>query len=286
MSTVFESDEVEITLRYGGDTENNSGTLSIDEEYDIIGTLDRRTAYARFSEWIYTNAPVKDGLRVESILTEGDREGAPKFLGSVRYSSKANESELKFPIQSFSTKGGTAKKTQSYSTPVVVAREGFIPPNFMGGIGYKEGIFEGCDVTVSNYTTSFERKGLPAAFINEGYKQLLRGMTGSVNTAPFDGMAPGECLFVGADGKQNITNENGVIKITWDLTYEFKAGPNVGGLIIGNLPPLDKRAWDYVWVLRQVEDDEESKRSIPRPVAAYVEQVYLYSHFGALGIFS
>ena len=285
--TAMFSDEVEIAQRYGGELENNQGSRSIDFEYDLIGTLDGKTAYARFAEFIYTKFPVSNGLRVETLGVDMDRNGAPLGVGRVRYSSKANENEMSFPVQSFSTKGGTAKKTQSYATVGVVSRPGIVAPNFRGGIGVRDDqTLEGCDVTVSNYTSTFERKGVPNSFVTDGYKRLLRMMTGSVNAFAFDGMEPGECLFVGADGKQNITNENGNVKITWDLSWEFKAAPNVGGLIISpDLPPIDlKRGWDYVWLYRIIEDDEESGRSISSPLAAYVEQVYLYSNFMALGI--
>jgi hypothetical protein len=286
MSVTIFSDKVEIAKKYGGELENNQGSLSIDAEYDIIGTIDELTAYTRFSEYIFTNIPVNRGLRVETLGVEGNREGAPLFTGHVRYSSKANESELSLPVQSFSTKGNTVKKLHSYETVHVASLPGVTAPNFRGGIGVKETTLEGCDVTVPNYTTTYTRKGLPHFFVTDGYKQMLRMMTGTVNASPFDGMAPGECLFLGADAVQNITNENGIVKSAWDLTWEFKAAPNVGGLVVSEgFTPLDKRGWDYLWLYNIIEDDEESGRSIPRPIAAYVEQVYLYSNFMALGIF-
>ncbi|MCL2624921.1 MAG: hypothetical protein FWD31_14760 [Planctomycetaceae bacterium] len=285
MSTVF-VDKVEIAQSYGGELENNQGSRSIDRKYTIVGTIDEMTAYARFAEYIYTQFPTVSGLRVETLGVEGNREGAPLYTGNVRWSSKANESEMSLPVKSFSTKGGTTKKTWSFETVDVVSLPGFTATDFQRGIGFKDGSYEGCDVITPNYTANFERKGLPAWFVTDAYEKLLFMMTGSINGSPFDGKAPGELMFMGAEGKQNITNENGQIKITWDMTWEFKASPNIGGIIVSpGFPPIDKHGWDYLWLYRETVDNEESGRSIPLPRAAYVERVYLYSNFMALGIF-
>lgn len=279
-------DGIEIVQGWQGEVENNQGSRTLDREYTITGTTDELTAYFRFSEYLYTRYPVVSGMRIETFGVSPKQEGAELFIGSVRYSTKANEGKLTLPVQSFSTKGGTAKQTHSWATVQAVARDGFVAPNFGRGIGVKDGTLEGCDVITPNYTTSFARKGLPHAFVTYAYRNMLQMMTGTVNATPFDGMAPGECMFMGADVQQNITNEEGLIESTWDITWEFRASPNMGGFVAGpGFPPVDKRGFDYLWLHRIMQDDEESGQTIPIPVAVYVEQVYMYSNFMALGIF-
>ena len=279
------SGNVKIEEHYGGTVDTDyTGSDVREVSFDVYNTFDKGTAYAAFSEWIFNNRPYDNGLPVEAINLTGENNGAGKFTGTVTYSAKMLKNNLNIPIQSFSTKGGTAKLTQSFFTTAKVARDGMQAPDFQGGIGAKDGILEGCDIIVPTYSTTFERNNLPYSYVNQNYKRLLRSMTGSVNSSMFDGMEPGECIFVGCDGKMNITEEDGQTKITWNLTYEFRGSPSMGGIVIGDLPPIDKAGFDYLWVLRQNEDDEETKTTVPRPVAAYVEQVYLYSNFKSLGI--
>ena len=47
---------------------------------------------------------------------------------------------------------------------------------------------------------------------------------------------------------------------------------------------IDKKGWEYLWVRYADVEDDAAKVLVKRPIGAYVEQVYDYASFLALGI--
>src|SRR5690606_18604713 len=111
--------------------------------------------------------------------------------------------------------------------------------------------------------------------------KTLAALTGSVNNTPFKSFAAGEVLFLGASGS---TRENEDGDTVWEITFSFAASPNVTGLTVGDITGIEKRGWDYLWVRYADAVDGEAHVLVKKPVAVYVEQVYPFGNFGALGI--
>jgi len=139
----------------------------------------------------------------------------------------------------------------------------------------KDGV-AGVDITVPVYNFS-ETHTLAPEVITPFYKSMLFSLTGTVNNAMFRGFQAGEVLFLGASG-----NKRGMD--AWEITYKFAASPNVSGLIVGDIGPINKRGWDYLWVQYQEEEDPDAQVLVKRPKAVFVEQVYRFGNFALLGI--
>ncbi len=197
-----------------------------------------------------------------------------KVRGIYEAPTQQQPSDTSGGAVSFDTGGGTQHITQSLQT---VNRYGPSASAALGGaIGYDGQNVTGVDITVPVYQFS-ETHQLADAVISIGYRSVLFALTGSMNTAPFRGMNPGECLFLGASGSKRGTE-------LWEITYKFAGSPNRSGLQIGDLGPITKRGWDYLWVQYGDDVDAAAQILIKKPVAVYVEQVYPAADFGALGI--
>ncbi len=190
------------------------------------------------------------------------------------------------------------------------------PPNFHCGIGWNDeaGMFDGCDITVPSWKSTITVV-VPNEYVDQNYLKMLRLMTGTTNWAPFDGMARGECLFLGCDGNRRLrekqlsaeeeeSSETGPgHEMVWDLSFEFAAAPNRRQWV-ANIGYVNKRGWEYMHIVRRPvsmpeqyktpepeETDAEDESSVVQlapakttPVGAYIEQVYPYSDFQMLGI--
>lgn len=179
------------------------------------------------------------------------------------------------PILSFDTTGGSQHIQHSRETVAKVALPGVQAPDFENAIGVSEDNVAGTDITVPVFNFS-ETHYLDPSAVTQSYKLALFRLTGRVNNATFRGFAAGEVLFLGAQGSQRGSDER------WELTFNFAASPHVQGLQVGNLQPVDKEGWHYLWV--RFRDAEDARTLIKRPFAAYVERVYEEDDFGDLGI--
>jgi hypothetical protein len=193
--------------------------------------------------------------------------------GIVRYASIPQTNESVF---AFDTGGGTQHITQSLQTVAAYAPPDQVPPDFRGAIGVTADSVEGVDITVPVYQFS-ETHYIDDAYVTPAYKGTLFALTGRVNSAPFKGFAPGECLFLGASGSRRGRGD-------WEINYRFAASPNVTGLAVGDIAGISKKGFEYLWVRYQDAEDAAAKALVKRPIAAYVEQVYPYGDLNALGI--
>jgi len=108
-------------------------------------------------------------------------------------------------------------------------------------------------------------------------KAAYFSLTGKVNDAAFKGLAAGECLFLGASGSKRGEED-------WEITFRFAASLNRTGISVGSITGIAKKGWEYLWVRYADVEDAGSNTLVKQPVAAYVEQVYEYGNFAALGI--
>ena len=196
------------------------------------------------------------------------------FEGVVEYARPENDDEEDNGYSiSFDTTGGTQHITQSYATRERYAAQGFTAPNHGGAIGVNDGNINGCDIIVP--TLGFCMSKQLSGVLNTGFLKMLAELTGKINATPFAGFDAGEVLFEGASGSKQGLGE-------WDVSYKFKASPNVQNLKIGNIQIGYKGGWEYFWVQYLEQTDNEAKTNKKVPFAAYVEIVYHEADFSPL----
>lgn len=258
---------VTVWEKFGSRESTEGDSPSVDLLYVVKGTdddIEAKTALATASPVLY------DGLKRQSWHVEQIDE----FLwdGSVRYEKPSGGNQSSY---SFDTGGGTQHITQSLGTVGGYAVSGS-PPSFYGAIGVTHDNVEGVDITVPVYNFS-ETHYFDPALITSIYKGTLFALTGRVNGFAFRNFAAGEVLFLGASGSQRGSDD-------WEITYRFAASPNAFGLSVGQMSGISKKGWEYLWVRYADSEDTSAKVLVKKPIAAYVEQVYPYGNFGALGI--
>jgi len=249
---------------------------SVELRYIVFGTSDDLAAK---SELASGSPDTYDGLPRQTIQI--DPLANDIWEGTVRYgltdqSPPPQTGESSF---AFDTGGGTQHITQSRGTVAAYAPAGETPPDFQGAIGVTDNGVEGVDVTVPVYQFS-ETHYLDDDLVTPAYKGTLFALTGRVNNGSFKGLAAGECLFLGAAGSKRGTD----VDDDWEITFRFAGSPNVTGLNVGPITGISKKGWEYLWVRYADIEDEAAQRLVKRPIAAYVEQVYEYGNFAALGI--
>lgn len=192
------------------------------------------------------------------------------WQGTVQYGVLPQEGESYF---SFDTGGGTQHIIQA-PTIAATARAGEVAPNNHDLIGVTKDGVEGVDVPVPVYNSS-ETHYLPNAVVTNAYKAKLFELTGTVNAFLFHEFGAGTGLFLGAAGARRGSGD-------WEVNFRFAGSPNVNGITIGDLEPIDKEGWDYLWIL--YEDTVEDFFHMKKPKAAYVHRPFLRASWVALGI--
>lgn len=195
------------------------------------------------------------------------------FEGEVEYTREDEDEDDNGYSISFDTSGGTQHISQSYATRGRYALPGKTAPNHNGAIGVSDGNIDGCDTIAPQLGFSMSKQ--LTGVLNTNFLKMLATMTGKVNATAFQGFAPGEVLFEGASGSKQGKGD-------WDVTYKFKASPNVDSLSVGGISVGAKRGWDYFWVQYIEQTDSESKMMKKVPFAAFVEVVYKEADFSPL----
>jgi len=275
---------IKICEQYKGKRGIGRGNVSRERTYEIIGTRDCDTAYTEFYQFVMENAPTFKGLPIETIDVEENEDGAKLCIGTVKYSNLAKQRlGIGIPKYKFSTKGGTAKVRFSLETLKRIGRDGRTPPNFHGGINYQSGKYEGVDIVVPKWTKTVSIRYL-RSMTGFQFERMVFGMTGTVNSHPFLGMAPGEVIFNGVDvDDSDIETEDGYIIPTSDCVFEFNGMPNRNNMYAGDLGPFDKGGWDYVWEYYRETPDFLSKNTIHISESIQVERMYTRNDFNVLG---
>ena len=68
------------------------------------------------------------------------------------------------------------------------------------------------------------------------------------------------------------------------MTYKFAVSFNRKNFNVGDITVNEKYGWDYMWIRYADEVDDEKKSLVKKPVAVYIERVYMITNFSALGI--
>jgi len=248
---------------------------SAEVTYIIRGTTSEVDAYASLLSKVESEYL---GLVAKSTRLEPSDTANNIWEGSIRYGKRVRPPGT--ITLSFDTAGGTQQITQSLGTFDVVGLPGENPADFLGAIGVNNDTVEGVSINVPQFTWT-ETRIFDYDYIPASYSAILYHLTGTVNATPFRWFAAGEVLFLGASGSTREESDNNIV---WEISYKFAASPNETDLTVGPLTGINKRGWDYLWVRYETREDKVAKRLVEMPVAAYVEQVYRFSDFGALGI--
>ena len=243
---------------------------SIDLIYIVTGTDDDLVAK---SNLLLASPVLYDGLVRQSLHIE--RTAEEVWEGNVRYGLKKPPETGESTYQ-FDTGGGNQHITQSLQTVGSYAAPGQTAPDYQGAIGVAGDDVQGVDIVVPVFNFS-ETHYVPTAQVTDAYKATLFALTGTVNQGAFRNFAQGEVLFLGASGSKRGEED-------WEISFKFAASPNATSLSVGSITGINKKGWEYLWVLYEHEEDSSAKKLVKRPLAAYVEKVYEYGDFSGLGI--
>jgi len=208
---------------------------------------------------------------------------------------KTEPKEIGWSQVSFELTMQTAKVTQSlaYEDPLnlglippamLQATTGYAPgtataPDYKGAIGVnKDGKVEGCEILVPEFTWS-ETWRHPTAIVESlAYRNILYAIGLSpLNDAVFRDFAGAEVLFMAASDSRFDKTQS-------DVTYKFKASPNMTNLTIGDITVAEKLGHDYLDIRYAEKVDPVSKVRVAVPKYAYVHTMYCASDFSLMGI--
>jgi len=254
--------------------------------YELRGTADEQAALI----YVYNSTPIvyrgliRQSVRlspVKGTINEDTDEGTwtvevdygPFPTTATARSAEDIESEV-----SFTTYGHTEHIWVSKQTVGVYVPKGApAPPDFKGGICVRDDTAEGTDIVMPQLQWHESHIFSDRWIQQNNFIVTLFWMTGKVNKQSFRGFAPGEVLFLGAEG-----NKRGLDK--WRITFHFAASPNLKNFQVGNITVREKRGWDFMWPWFGKEEDNSAKAVVPRTKAIYVERIYDEADFSKLGI--
>jgi hypothetical protein len=248
---------------------------TVDLKYIVTGTasdVEAKDALASTAPAYYDNL-VRQSRHIEPV---GDPTVSLTWEGTVRYGVSEPPPETGESSFSFDTGGGTQHITQSISTEHSYAAAGQTAPDFKGAIGVTRDNVEGVDIALPVYNFS-ETHYFDDADVTDTYKALLFHKTGMYNNDAFKGFSPGEVLFLGASGSKRGAGD-------WEITFRFAASQNRSDIMVGDIGPISKKGWEYMWVRYEDAEDTAAKALIKKPVAVYIEKVYYGTDFTSLGI--
>ena len=212
---------------------------------------------------------IRQTCRVSPIDGAGDI-----WIGEAQYvDSEEAEPAEGTSVFSFNTSGGSMHITQSISTSQKEAPSGKTAPDFKGAVNATEkGTVDGVDIITPVYRWSVMHV-VANSKVTSAYTGRLFALTGKTNSTAFDSFAAGEVLFEGASGSKRGNGD-------WEITYSFAASPNREDQTIGDITGVDKKGWEYLWVL--YSEAESGGMLSKQPRAVYVEKVYEEDDFAKL----
>jgi len=257
----------------------NAPTVTKDEKsqvgYMVIG--DNALTLAEAKAYAAANGPAADGTLVRDDIqcTELCKGRVSAIFTFVHPDKKEEDQQPADPSEfSFDTTGGSAHITTSLGT---TSYPSMASPDYKNSINVTNDGVEGVDILAPKF--SFQLKLVlnydDATMLT--YALTLAALTGTTNDDTFKGFAEGEVLFAGAVGSKR-TGGN------WEVTYYFEAEENITGLTIGDITGIEKKGWEYLWVVFVKYEDTALHMIVERPNAVYVEQVYYASDFSVLGV--
>lgn len=176
-----------------------------------------------------------------------------------------------------STTGGTAKILVSLETVNSYGLPGETPPDFHNAVNVtRDNEVKGVDKVVPACKFSIQTRLAQGTCTNTSLISLEE-MTGTYNNALWWGRPAGEVLFLGGD----VTVGS---KAAPTIDLHFLRIPNLTGLMIGEIGPIEKLGQHYLWVLFEESPEAASKYMPAKPKAVYVERIYEPADFGLLPV--
>ncbi len=219
-----------------------------------------------------------------------DELGPGVWVGTAYYApaSTTNQAPDSFSL-SFDISGLTQRIQCSLETIGSYAASGAgTPPDYKGAINVQsDGTVEGTDIIVPYFTLKTMYTTVDEDAVDEGYIVTLGNIVGTVNDATFKGFASGTLLLTGVSGQKRFIvggSESGEDVWVWDLAFSFAVSANKSSLTVGGITGIVKNGWDFLWVSYREEKDTTANVMVKRPKFAYVERVYEYTNYGALGL--
>lgn len=210
------------------------------------------------------------------ILYRQDIDVAPRghqqHIITVPYAAKKrNTGEWTF---NFDTSGATVKvkvareHIASYDESGVLG--GASANMHRGAIGVKpDGDVEGVDIVIPALKLNVQYKN-PRGVVTIAYAKTLARATGCANSAPFLDFAPGELLFVGAQGSDGTETDA-------EVTYMFVASENTDSLSMGDVANIVKYGHHYAWA--EFKDAVVGGQAAVQVKRVHVERVYNFINF-------
>lgn len=223
-------------------------------------------------------------------LTRRFRRGA--YLFRVIYKAPEFKRE---PLEegewafNFDTTGVSANLTQSIGTRAYDANGRATGKDSMFGNGIRvtgsppDMRPEGVQAVVPGLRFQI-RASLPNSLITITYAKLMAALTGRTNNAPFP---PPTMPFVDAQFAIDTVLFLGCVG-SWvdsgniELTFHFDSGETVSSLNTGDIIAIFKLPHEFVWYRYEAEDDATNKRTVVKPAAAFVEQIYQSDNLGRI----
>jgi len=255
-----------------GSGELQSGDTNRHEKLYVIRD---ETSEASALSLLENTAPGDFGGLVRQTCRVNPVDGANDiWIGEAEYADLEEvEPAEGTSVFSFNTSGGSQHITQSISTSQKKAPTGKTAPDFKGAINATEkGSVEGVDIISPVYRWSVMHV-VANSKVTSAYTGRLFALTGKTNDDSFDSFAAGEVLFEGVSGSKRGNGD-------WEITYSFAAQPNREDQTIGDITGVDKKGWEYLWVL--YSEAESGGMLSKQPRAVYVEKVYEEDDFAKL----
>jgi hypothetical protein len=187
-----------------------------------------------------------------------------QWMVEVPYGQRQNETgEWTW---SFDTTGGTVHITQAKEEvrryPAATA------PDQLGAIAVDGDEVKGVEIVIPAMKINVEYSH-PLGVMTLAKAKFLANITGTVNSTPFLTFAPGEVLFLGANGADGTTSDAKV-------GYQFAMSANADSMTIGAVVGVAKRGWEVAWIRYQDTITSADGKDQPTRVAkyVYVDRVY------------
>lgn len=241
--------------------------------YTVTGAASEAAAEAEARAAVpatYESMPLHD-LVVDTEHFDSGNASKNIFRVTAKYYYYSTEDGT---LVSFDTTGGTQRVTQSLST---IASYPTGAPNLKGAINYDGQRVNGVDIGIGAHDFTLQ-KYMSVSSVTDAYRRTLASMTYTVNSAKFKGFNAGEVLFKGAVANQVYVN--GVKK--FQINFIFSSSLNKENFYVGDILVTQKLGWDYLWVI--YSDAVNSGRVVKVPSYVYVERLYNFSDFTALGL--
>lgn len=254
--------------------EDLGDTRQVRLHYKVLEAASRTQAVAIANAGV---PPSIGDLRRTGMTVEAEDNSIDIYMVEATYSKKKEKKEGTRGEFSFEIGGGVQRITQSLKTVNKYAPDGLQAPDHKGAIGVTKDGVEGCEINLPTFSFS-ETHYYAADTVTNDWVDNLEKLAWTTNDSSWRHHEAGEILFTGCRGSFMEKEGEGV----WQVAFNLIKQRNKENQTIGDINGIDKKGWEYLWVLYEETEDTDAKRLAKRPVAVYIEQVYEEGDFSTL----